>query len=133
MKIKEILQETEFGNTTLSLGKYRGPYDPRTMEPYSDEYVDSSELIDIVEELIDDGFEPQIVAVDPKTLIATQDWLSDYGSDEVMFPEYTDRPVVIKDSQKMYILDGHHRVAQALKLNKMIRVYLFDELFDELE
>jgi hypothetical protein len=128
MKIRELLVESGYRDTTLPLGKYRGPYDPRTMEPYSDEHVDSSELTDTVEELIDDGYEPEVVAVDPRTLIATQDWLSDYGSDEAMFPEYQDRPVVLKDSQKMYILDGHHRVAQALKLNKMVRVYLFDEL-----
>ena len=128
MKISELLVESGYRDTTLPLGKYRGPYDPRTMKPYSDEHADSSELTDIVDELIDDGYEPEVVAVDPRTLIATQDWLSDYGSDEAMFPEYQDRPVVLKDSQKMYILDGHHRVAQALKLNKMVRVYLFDEL-----
>ena len=128
MKISELLSESGYRDTTLPLDKYRGPYDPRTMEPYTDEHIDSSELTDIVDELIDDGVNPELVAVAPKTLIATQDWLSDYGSDEPMFPEYQDRPVVLKDMQKLYILDGHHRVAQALKLNKMIKVYLFDEL-----
>lgn len=128
MKISELLKESDYRDTTLPLDKYRGPYDPRTMEPYSDEHVDSSELTDIVDELIDEGFEPEVVAVDPKTLIATQDWLSDYGSDEAMFPEYQDKPVVLKDSQKLYILDGHHRVARALKANKSVTVYLFDEL-----
>jgi hypothetical protein len=128
MKISEVLTESDYRDTTLPLDKYRGPYDPRTMEPYSAEHVDSSELTDIVDELIDDGVKPELVAVNPKILTATQDWLSDYGSDEAMFPEYQDRPVVLKDMQKLYILDGHHRVAQALKLNKMVKVYLFDEL-----
>jgi hypothetical protein len=128
MKISELLTESDYRDTTLPLDKYRGPYDPRTMEPYSDEHTDSSELTDIVDELIDGGVKPELVALNPKTLIATQDWLSDYGSDEAMFPEYQDRPVVLKDMQKLYILDGHHRVAQALKLNKMLKVYLFDEL-----
>lgn len=129
MKIKELLKESDYRDTTLPLDKYRGPYDPRTMEPYSGEHVDSSELIDIVEELIEDGVKPELVGVSPKSLIATQDWLSDYGSDDgALFPEYQDRPVVLKDMQKLYILDGHHRVAEALKLNKIVRVYLFDEL-----
>jgi hypothetical protein len=128
MKISELLRESDYRDTTLPLDKYRGPYDPRTMQPYSDQYTDSFELVDVVEELIDDGVKPELVAVNPKTLTATQDWLSDYGSDEAMFPEYQDRPVVLKDMQKLYILDGHHRVAQALKSNKMVKVYLFDEL-----
>lgn len=126
MKIQELLES--YRDTTLPLGKYRGPYDPRTMQHYSDEHVDSSELTDIVEELIDDGYEPEVVRMDPKNLTATQDWLSDYGSDEAMFPEYTDRPVVLRDGQHFYILDGHHRVASALKANKPIFVYLFSEL-----
>ena len=128
MRISELLRESEFRPTTLKLDKYRGPYDPRTMEPYSDEHVDSSELIDIVEELIDAGYTPGIAKMNPKDLIATQDWLSDYGSDESMFDQYTDKPVVLRDSQKYYILDGHHRVAAALKKNVPVTVYLFDEL-----
>jgi hypothetical protein len=126
MKIQELLES--YRDTPLPLGKYRGPYDPRTMQHYSDEHVDSSELTDIVEELIDDGYEPEVVRMDPKNLTATQDWLSDYGSDEAMFPEYTDRPVVLRDGQHFYILDGHHRVASALKANKPVTVYLFNEL-----
>jgi hypothetical protein len=128
MKINEILTESDYSDTTLPLDKYRGPYNPRTMEPYSNEHADSSELTDIVEELIDEGYRPQVVKLDPRELTATQDWLSDYGSDEAMFPEYQDKPVVLKEAQKLYILDGHHRVAQALKANKSVTVYLFDEL-----
>jgi len=128
MKINELLRESAYRDTNLPLGKYRGSYDPRTMQHYSNDYADSSELVDAVYDLIDDGYEPQVVNMDPKNLTATQDWLSDYGSDEAMFDEYTDRPVVLKDGQTFYILDGHHRVAKALKANRPISVYLFDEL-----
>jgi len=126
MKISELLES--YRDTTLPLGKYRGPYDPRTMQHYSDEHTDSSELVDAVYDLIDDGYEPEVVRMDPKNLTATQDWLSDYGSDEAMFPEYTDKPVILRDGQQFYILDGHHRVASAFKANKPILVYLFNEL-----
>jgi len=128
MRIKDIIVESDYRDTTLPLGKYRGPYDPRTMQPYSNEHADSAELIDVVEELIDDGFEPQVVNLDPSDLTATQDWLSDYGSDGALFPEYEDRPVVLRDGKHFYILDGHHRVAKALRTNRQISVYLFDEL-----
>jgi hypothetical protein len=128
MKINELLTESDYRDTTLPLGKYRGPYDPRIMKHYSDEHADSSELADIVYDLIDDGYKPEVVRMNPNELTATQDWLSDYGSDEAMFDEYQDKPVVLRDGQTFYILDGHHRVASALKANKPVTVYLFDEL-----
>lgn len=128
MRIKDIIIESEFRDMPLQLGKYRGPYDPRTMELYSNEHSDSSELTDIVEELISGGYTPQVVIMNPTELTATQDWLSDYGSDEAMFNEYQDRPVVLRDGQTFYILDGHHRVAKALQAKRPISVYLFDEL-----
>jgi hypothetical protein len=98
------------------------------MQHYSDEHTDSSELVDAVYDLIDGGYEPEVVRMNPNELTATQDWLSDYGSDEAMFDEYQDKPVVLRDGQTFYILDGHHRVASALKVNKPLTVYLFDEL-----
>jgi hypothetical protein len=130
MRIKELISESEsdYKDMPLQMGKYRGPYDPRTMQPYSADHSDSYELVDIVEELIDDGFRPQVLMVNPAELTATQDWLSNYGSDEAMFPAYQDRPVVLTQNQIHYILDGHHRVAAALKANRQIQVYLFDEL-----
>ena len=115
MKISEILTESDYRDTTLPLDKYRGPYDPRTMQPYSDQYTDSFELVDVVEELIDDGVEPQVVAVDPKTLTATQDWLSDQGGAEDLYSEYRDHPVVLDYRGHFYVLDGHHRCSRALR------------------
>jgi len=38
-------------------------------------------------------------------------------------------PVVLQKNNKLYILDGHHRSADALKAGAPIEVYLFrDEL-----
>jgi len=128
MRIKDIIAESEFKDMPLQLGKYRGPYDPRTMEPYSGEHADSSDLTDVVDELIDSGYTPQVASMNPSDLTATQDWLSDQGSDEVMFPKYQDKPVVLRDGQIFYILDGHHRIANASKMHKQIQVYLFNEL-----
>lgn len=132
MRIKDIIIESDsaadFKDTTLKLGKYRGPYDPRTMEFYSADHADSSELSDEVDDLIDSGFKPQVVKMSPSDLTATQDWLSDEESDGPLFDEYRDKPVVLKNNQVYYILDGHHRVASALKTNSQIQVYLFDEI-----
>lgn len=128
MRIKDIITESDYRDTTLPLGKYRGSYDPRTMQHYPGEHSDSSELADVVYDLIDDGYEPDVVSVNPAELTATQDWLSDYGSDEAMFDDYQDRPVVLRDGQTFYILDGHHRVAKALQAKRPISVYLFNEL-----
>jgi hypothetical protein len=66
-------------------------------------------------------------AVNPSQLLATQDWLSNYGSDGALFDEYEDLPVVYKKSNRLYILDGHHRSARALKSGAPIRVYMFRE------
>ena len=128
MRIREVITESDYVNTNLPLGNYRGPYDPRTMQPYPAQYADSAELIDAVEELIDDGFEPKVVTVNPAELTATQDWLSNYPGDGPLFPDYPDRPVVLRDGPHYYILDGHHRSAAALKSNRPISIYLFDEL-----
>jgi hypothetical protein len=68
-----------------------------------------------------------VVTVNPKQLNATQDWLSNYGSDGPLFDEYDDLPVVYKKDNRLYILDGHHRSARALKAGTPIRVYLFSD------
>ena len=128
MRIKDLITESDYQDTTLTLGRFRGPYDPRTMQQYSAEYADSSELIDVVEDLIDRGQEPEIISFHPDQLTATQDWLSNYPSDGALFPEYADRPVVLYHEQHYYILDGHHRVAKALRTNKPISVYQFNDI-----
>ena len=85
-------------------------------------------------DLIDAGVEPEVVTVDPKTLLATQDWLSNEGGGEPLFDEYPDRPVIYKKSGKLYILDGHHRTTRAWKANRPISVYLFrDDQQNELD
>lgn len=116
---------------TLPLGQYRGPYDPRTMMPYPGNFKDSLSLAEIVDELIYNGVKPQVITVDPKQLTATQDWLSDEGSNEPSFPEYADKPVALNWDNHLYLLDGHHRSAAALKKNRPITIYLFDVLDDD--
>jgi hypothetical protein len=78
-----------------------------------------------VENQIAAGVEPQVVKVNPAQLMATQDWLSNYGSDGALFDEYEDLPVVINKDNRLYILDGHHRSARALKAGTPIPVYMF--------
>jgi hypothetical protein len=128
---KHLMKESEFRPMTLAIGDYRGPYHPETMRPYEG-FKDSLALAEIVDNLIDNGIKPKVVTVSPRKLFATQDWLSDYGSDEASFPEYQDKPVVLNHDGKMQILDGHHRCANALKNGKMVTVYLF-EMDDDLD
>jgi hypothetical protein len=109
--------------TSLTIGEYLDPHSAEFEDP--DDYLDSIVLIDAVEDQIDAGVKPKVVAVNPEQLFATQDWLSNYGSDGSMFDEYDDLPVVYKKNNKAYILDGHHRVAKASKSHTPIKVYLF--------
>lgn len=132
MKIKE-LTESEFRPTNLNLSDYRGPYHPDTMQPYGPEFKESFALADIVDNLIDNGVEPKVVTVSPRNLLATQEWLSDHGSDEESFPDYADKPVVLNHAGKMFILDGHHRCASAMKNGKMVQIYLFNIMDDNTE
>jgi hypothetical protein len=111
--------------TTIRLGNYLNWH--ATEFEKADDYHDANDLIDAVEDLIDADIKPKIVTANPKALFATQDWLSNYGSDGSMFDEYDDLPVVYNKDNKAYILDGHHRVAKALKTNTPIKVYLFSK------
>ena len=90
-------------------------------------YASADDLVDDVYDLIDAGVEPQVVAVDPKTLLATQDWLSNEGGGDPLFDEYPDKPVIYKKAGKLYILDGHHRTTRAWKAGRPISVYLFGD------
>jgi hypothetical protein len=98
-------------------------------------YASADDLVDDVYDLIDAGIEPEVVAVNPKTLLATQDWLSNASGDGPLFDEYPDKPVVYKKASKLYILDGHHRTTRAWRAGRPISVYLFrdDQLRDDLD
>jgi hypothetical protein len=106
------------------VGKY---LDQQTAEfEKADDYLDAGQLINAAEAQIVGGVEPKVATVNPAELFATQDWLSNYGSDGALFDEYEDLPVVYKKDNRLYILDGHHRSARALKSGTPIRVYVFD-------
>jgi hypothetical protein len=123
MKINEIARDPNIWPTTLRVGKY---LDQQTAEfEKADDYLDAGQLINAVEAQIAGGVDPQVVTVNPAQLFATQDWLSNYGSDGALFDEYEDLPVVYKKDNRLYILDGHHRSARALKSGTPIRVYMF--------
>jgi hypothetical protein len=125
MKITEITQDPNIWPTTLRLGNYLN-WNATEFEK-ADDYHDANDLINAVEDQIEDGIEPQVVSVAPAQLYATQDYLSNYGSDGSMFEEYADLPVVYVKGNKTYILDGHHRVARASKSGTPVRVYAFSE------
>jgi hypothetical protein len=125
MKITEITQDPNIWPTTLHVGRY---LDQNTAEfEKADDYLDAHILLSAVEDQIGAGVEPQVVTVNPKQLNATQDWLSNYGSDGPLFDEYGDLPVIYQKDRKLYILDGHHRSARALKAGTPVRVYLFKD------
>ena len=125
MKITEITQDPNIWPTTLRIGNYLN-WNATEFEK-ADDYHDANDLIARVEDLIDASVEPQMASVNPAQLLATQDWLSNYGSDGAMFDEYADRPVVYVKDDRAYILDGHHRVARALKSGAQVQVYMFRE------
>lgn len=116
----------------LPIGDYLSHEDHEFAPPgnYRDVFVLHNE----VEDLIDSDVEPTVTNMDPKRLLATQDWLSNDGGGEPLFPEYPDRPVVYEKNGKYYILDGHHRTTKAWKTGRPISVYLFsDQPDDELD
>jgi hypothetical protein len=124
MRITEIAQDPNIWRTNLRIGQY---LDPNTAEfEKADDYLDAGQLITAVEAQIAAGVDPQVVTVNPAQLFATQDWLSNYGSDGALFDEYEDLPVVLNKDRRLYILDGHHRSARALKSGTPIQVYVFD-------
>jgi hypothetical protein len=125
MRITEIARDPNIWPTTLRVGKY---LDQQTAEfEKADDYLNAGQLINAVEDQIAAGVDPQVVTVNPAQLFATQDWLSNYGSDGALFDEYEDLPVVYSKDRRLYILDGHHRSARALKSGTPIRVYLFGD------
>jgi hypothetical protein len=125
MRITEITQDPNIWRTNLRIGQY---LDPNTAEfEKADDYLDAGLLHNAVEAQIAAGVEPQVATVNPAQLFATQDWLSNYGSDGALFDEYEDLPVVYKKDRRLYILDGHHRSARAAKSGTPIQVYVFGD------
>lgn len=125
MKITEVTQDPNIWPTNMRIGNYLN-WDATEFEK-ADDYLDTNDLIRAVEDQIAAGIEPQVITVNPAQLFATQDWLSNYGSDGALFNEYPDLPVVYVKGNRPYILDGHHRSARALKSGTPIRVYAFRE------
>ena len=61
--------------------------------------------------------------VDAGRLKATQRWLDPIGSGgEALFPG-VDLPLVVQVAGVGYILDGHHRIAQAYETGEPVKVY----------
>jgi hypothetical protein len=124
-----INEEPEFFSTPLRMSEYRGKQHPATEEPYDAMFKFSGDLKDRVHSLLDAGTKPTLLQVNPRHLLATQDWLSTQGGGRPPFATMKQHPVVLQKNNKLYILDGHHRSADALNTGTSIEVYLFqDEL-----
>jgi hypothetical protein len=125
----KVKEDTEFFSTPLRMSEYRGKAHPATNEPYDAKFKFSGDLKDRVHSLLDAGTKPTLLQVNPRHLLATQDWLSTQGGGRPPFATMKQHPVVLQKNNKLYILDGHHRSADALKSGTPIEVYLFqDEL-----
>jgi hypothetical protein len=124
-----INEEPEFFSMPLRMSEYRGKHHPATKQPYDGKFKFSGDLKDRVHSLLDAGTKPTLLQVNPRHLLATQDWLSTQGGGKPPFATMKQHPVVLQKNNKLYILDGHHRSADALKSGTPIEVYLFrDEL-----
>jgi hypothetical protein len=128
MRAQEFVNETwgvEKFAIPLPIGDYLAGGSDEFAPPGN--YQSAEDLHDEVYDQIDAGVEPQVVTVDPRTLLATQDWLSNAGGDDPLFDEYPDRPVIYQKAGKLYILDGHHRSTRAWRAGRPIAVYLFSD------
>ena len=124
-----INEEPNFFSMPLRMSEYRGKHHPATNEPYDAKFKFSGDLKDRVHGLLDAGTKPTLLQVNPRHLLATQDWLSTQGGGKPPFATMKQHPVVLQKNNKLYILDGHHRSADALDSGTSIEVYLFrDEL-----
>jgi hypothetical protein len=124
-----VAEGSEFFAMPLRMSEYRGKTHPATNEPYDSKFKFSGDLTDRVHGLLDAGTKPTLLQVNPRHLLATQDWLSTQGGGKPPFATMKQHPVVLQKNNKLYILDGHHRSADALNTGTSIEVYLFkDEL-----
>ena len=130
-KVREqgVAEGIEFFSMPLRMSEYRGKAHPATNQPYDAKFKFSGDLKDRVHGLLDAGTKPTLLQVNPRHLLATQDWLSNQGGGKPAFATMKQHPVVLQKNNKLYILDGHHRSADAHKSGTPIQVYLFkDEL-----
>jgi len=126
---EDVDEGVEFFSMPLRMSEYRGKHHPATKQPYDSKFKFSGDLKDRVHGLLDAGTKPTLLQVNPRHLLATQDWLSTQGGGKPPFATMKQHPVVLQKNNKLYILDGHHRSADALKSGAPIEVYLFrDEL-----
>ena len=124
-----VAEGLEFFSMPLRMSEYRGKTHPATNQPYDAKFKFSGDLKDRVHSLLDAGTKPTLLQVNPRHLLATQDWLSTQGGGKPAFATMKQHPVVLQKNNKLYILDGHHRSADAHKSGTPIQVYLFkDEL-----
>lgn len=126
MRLFEI--KSPYRDTNLPLSNYRGAYDPRSddLSNYGKEFDNATTLWDIIDDMLEDGVQPQKTNVEVETLLATQDWLSDEPGDGPMWDEFEDRPVVLDYNGKRYIIDGHNRIARAKTSGRTsVPVYYF--------
>jgi GNAT superfamily N-acetyltransferase len=124
-----VAEGIEFFAMPLRMSEYRGKTHPATNKPYDSKFKFSGDLKDRVHGLLDAGTKPTLLQVNPRHLLATQDWLSTQGGGKPPFATMKQHPVVLQKNNKLYILDGHHRSADAHKSGTPIQVYLFrDEL-----
>jgi len=129
MPVSAVSEEQEFYPMPLRTSEYRGKTHPATNKPYDIKFKFSGDLKDRVHSLLDAGTKPTLLQVNPRHLLATQDWLSNHGGGKPPFATMKQHPVVLQKNNKLYILDGHHRSADALNTGTSIEVYLFrDEL-----
>jgi hypothetical protein len=129
LPVSAVSEEQEFYSMPLRMSEYRGKHHPATEEPYDSKFKFSGDLKDRVHSLLDAGTKPKLLQVNPRHLLATQDWLSNQGGGKPPFATMKQHPVVLQKNNKLYILDGHHRSADALNSGAHIEVYLFqDEL-----
>lgn len=125
----KVKEDVEFFSMPLRMSEYRGKHHPATNQPYNNKFKFAGDLKDRVHSLLDAGTRPTLLQVNPRHLLATQDWLSNQGGGKPPFATMKQHPVVLQKNNKLYILDGHHRSADALKSGTPIEVYLFrDEL-----
>lgn len=126
MRIKEILAENfgpERQPTDLKMGDYVSHWDAEFVDP--SKFKDVAELHTEVDDLLNAGLKPMVIHIVPELLLATQDWLDNSGGGEAFYPEYEKYPVVYDRNGKYYIIDGHHRVSDAIKQKKRdIPIYL---------
>jgi hypothetical protein len=122
MRVTEVICEnvSDLYATNIPLSQYRGAMDTQTPDS-----KDLTILWSIVDRQLNAGKMPPVVTVPVNKLLATQTWLSNWGSDGDTWEELDQHPVVVRLDSQLLIVDGHHRVSRAIKAGRQtIDVYL---------